>query len=219
MPRGWRRAVALRRLAAGVLLVAAGVLALAGARSPAVAGTPVVVAAADLAPGRTVGPDDVVVRSLPPAAVPAGAVGDPGGAMGRQVVGAVRAGEVLTDVRLVGAEAARAAVGAGGGPAEDAAGVPLRLADPAVAALVRPGSVVDVVGGGATRGAAGGASGEDAGGPEVLAGGARVITVLPAPEGASSAGSAPVVVVGLSGPDAARVAAATVGREVTLTLR
>ncbi len=204
LPRGWRRAVALRRLAAALLLVAAGVLAAAGAASPSVVGAPVVQARRDLVPGAAVGPDDVGVVSRPPDAVPVGALGDVGDALGRHPVGPVRAGEVLTDVRLVGPEAARAA---GGVP--DAAGVPLRLADPAVAALVRAGALVDVVGG---AGARGGGNGDGV----VLARGARVLTVLP---GEERTASAPLVLVALPGADAARVAAATVGQEVTLTLR
>jgi pilus assembly protein CpaB len=198
--------VALRRLAAALLVAVAVVLAVAGAASPSVVGTPVVVARRDLAPGSALGPDDVGVVSRPPDGVPADALAVVGDAVGRHPVGPVRAGEVLTDVRLVGPEAARAAVGV-----PDAAGVPLRLADPAVAALVRAGALVDVVGGAGVVG--GGVRGE---GGVVLARGARVLTVLPAAERTASA---PLVLVALPGPDAARVAAATVGQEVTLTLR
>jgi pilus assembly protein CpaB len=193
--------VALRRLAAGLLLVLAAVLAVAGVASPSVAGVPVVVARRDLVPGAAVGPDDVGVVPRPPAVVPVGALRETGDVVGRRPVGPVRAGEVLTDVRLVGPDAARLAVGA-----VDAAGVPLRLADPAVAALVRPGALVDVVGGAGVGGGDG----------VVLATGARVLTVLP---GEERTASAPLVLVALPGPEAARVAAATVGQEVTLTLR
>ena len=193
--------MALRRLAAGLLLVLAAVLAVAGVASPSVAGVPVVVALRDLVPGAAVGPDDVVVVPRPPDAVPVGALREVGDVVGRRPVGPVRAGEVLTDVRLVGPDAARLAVGAA-----DAAGVPLRLADPAVAALVRPGALVDVVGGAGVGGGDG----------VVLATGARVLTVLP---GEERTASAPLVLVALPGPEAARVAAATVGQEVTLTLR
>jgi pilus assembly protein CpaB len=206
LPRGWRRAVALRRLAAALLVALAAVLAVAGAASPSVAGTPVVLARRDLAPGAAVGPEDVAVVARPPDGVPAGALPAVADAVGRHPVGPVRAGEVLTDVRFVGPEAARAAVGV-----PDAAGVPLRLADPAVAALVRAGALVDVVGGAGVGG-----GGPGGGNGVVLARGARVLTVLP---GEERTASAPLVLVALPGPDAARVAAATVGQEVTLTLR
>jgi Flp pilus assembly protein CpaB len=219
VPRGWRRAVALRRLAAGVLVLVAAVLTVAGAAAPSVAGAPVVLARRDLAPGTAVGPDDVGVGSRPPETVPAGVLTAVGDAVGRRPVGPVRAGEVLTDVRLVGPESARAAAGTA-----DAAGVPLRLADPAVAALVRPGALVDVVGGAGVGGAGvGGAGGGGAGvggagdrAGTVLTRGARVLTVLP---GEERSASPPLVLVALPGPEAARVAAATVGQEVTLTLR
>ena len=82
----------------------------------------------------------------------------------------------------------------------------LRLADPAIASLVRPGALVDVVGGAG--------AGRDGG--TVLASGARVLAVL---RGDDRSASAPLVVVALPGPEAARVAAATIGRDVTLTLR
>ncbi|NMO90853.1 SAF domain-containing protein [Actinomycetospora sp. TBRC 11914] len=201
LPRGWRRAVALRRLAAAVLVVVAVVLAVVGAAAPAVSGVPVLRARHDLAPGAAVGPDDVEVVARPPDAVPAGALRAVDDVVGRHLVGPVRPGEVLTDVRLVGPEAAREAVGMA-----DAAGVPLRLADPAVAALVRAGALVDVVGG----------AGVGGGGGVVLARGARVLTVLP---GEERSASPPLVLVALPGPEAARVAAATVGQDVTLTLR
>jgi pilus assembly protein CpaB len=223
--------VALRRLAAALLVVVAAVLAVAGAASPSVAGAPVVLARRDLAPGAAVGPDDVGVASRPPEAVPVGALTGLDDVVGRRPVGPVRAGEVITDVRLVGPESARAAAGA-----PDAAGVPLRLADAAVAALVRPGAVVDVVGsagvggtgaggtgvggtgagGTGVGGTGGGGAGAGDRGGAALARGARVLAVVP---GEERSASAPLVLVALPGPEAARVAAATVGQEVTLTLR
>lgn len=186
----------LRRSAAVLLVALAAVIGVLGAASPQVAGAPVVVAARDLTPGAPLTPADVVRVDRPPATVPGGALTATDAAVGGHLVGGVRAGEVLTDVRLVGPDAARASAGT-----PDAAGVPLRLADPALAALVRPGALVDVVGGARAGG--------------ILAQGARVLTVLPGEDRTSS----PVVVVALPGPVAARVAAATTGQEVTLTLR
>ncbi|MDD7924959.1 SAF domain-containing protein [Actinomycetospora chibensis] len=203
-PPGWRRTVALRRAAAGLLVVLA--LGLLAAPSVAPAGTPVLVAARDLAPGVALGPADVTVRLLPGELVPAGAFTEPGAVAGRQVVGGVRAGEALTDVRLLGPVAAVAAAGV-----PDAAGVPVRLADAGVAALLTPGTRVDLVAAGA----------DDAGlvpaDPALLAPGAVVLAVLPAPE--RTAGSAPVVVVALPAALAARVATVSLREEVTVTLR
>lgn len=231
--------MALRRAAAGLLAVLA--LGLLAAPGVAPAGTPVLVAARDLAPGVALGPADVAVRTVPPELVPVGALAEPGVVAGRQVVGGVRAGEALTDVRLLGPVAAVAAAGM-----PDAAGVPVRLADAGVAALLTPGTRVDLVAAGAADGAAdgavsgsagGGGTGESAldgdrsaarvpGGPEprdaaaepaVLAPGAVVLAVLPAPE--RTAGAAPVVVVALPGELAARVATVSLREEVTVTLR
>jgi Flp pilus assembly protein CpaB len=202
--------VALRRAVAGLLvLVALGLLAAPGV---APAGTRVLVAARDLAPGVALAPTDVVVRTLPAEAVPGGALADPAGVTGRQVVGGVRAGEALTDVRLLGPAAAVAAAGV-----PDAAGVPVRLADAGVAALLAPGARVDLVGAGAPGSA--GVTVPDAAepGPVVLASGAVVLAVLPAPD--RTAGSAPVVVVALPAGLAARVATASLREEVTVTLR
>ena len=138
--------------------------------------------------------------------MPAGAFAEPGAVAGRQVVGGVRAGEALTDVRLLGPVAAVAAAGV-----PDAAGVPVRLADAGVAALLTPGTRVDLVAAGADD------AGAVAADPALLAPGAVVLAVLPAPE--RTAGSAPVVVVALPSALAARVATVSLREEVTVTLR
>jgi pilus assembly protein CpaB len=195
--------VALRRGAAGVLVVLAAIFLVAPRAAPA--GTPVLVAARDLSPGVALGPADVTVRTLPPGLAPTGALADPAAVGGRQLVGGVRAGEALTDVRLLGTVAAVAAAGV-----PDAAGVPVRLADAGVAALLTPGTRVDLV-------AAGGEPGVEALPPSVLAPGAVVLAVLPAPD--RTAGSAPVVVVALPAELAARVATVSLREEVTVTLR
>ena len=125
------------------------------------------------------------------------------------MVGGVRAGEALTDVRLLGPVAAVAAAGV-----PDAAGVPVRLADAGVAALLTPGTRVDLVAAGADDA---GAVAVDSADPALLAPGAVVLAVLPAPE--RTAGSAPVVVVALPSALAARVATVSLREEVTVTLR
>ena len=79
--------------------------------------------------------------------MPAGALREPAAAEGRVLVGAARAGEPITDVRLAGAAPAA--------PGPSAAAVPVRLADPGVAGLLTPGSRVDVVGVASRDGAAG----------------------------------------------------------------
>jgi pilus assembly protein CpaB len=197
----WRRAVLVRRCLAGVLVAVAAVLAL----SPAGGGSTlqVVVAARDLAPGSVVAPADLTVMTWPADLVPAGTVGVEA-AEGRVLAGALRAGEPLTDNRLAGAALAAAATGI-----PDAAAVPVRLADPDVAALLTPGVRVDVV-----------AAAPEGGEPTVLADGAVVLTVLE-PGGASAGSSARSrsALVALPRDLATRVAAASLSDHVAVTLR
>lgn len=192
----WRRVALLRRCAAGLLVALALVLALAP--STGVAGTPVVVAALDVVTGHTLDAGDLEVREWPGRLVPAGALTDPGAAQGHVLIGAARAGEPITDVRLAGAGTAAAL---GGGP--DAAAVPVRLSDGGVAELLTPGSRIDVVG-------------ESDGQPAVLAADAAVVTVLPAQKGP---GAGRLVLVAMPRASAIRVAAASLSERVTITLR
>jgi pilus assembly protein CpaB len=195
---GWRRLVLLRRLAAGLLASLALVLALAPPdRAQRV---PVLVAAVDLAPGGTVRAADLTVRHWPPELAPAGALHDPAAAAGRVLAGAARAGEPITDVRLAGS----AAAGAGPG----AAAVPVRLADPGVADLLSPGNRVDVVG-----------LDGPAGAPVVLAPDAAVLAVLPAEHGPAGPTGGRLILVSMPRELATRVAAASVGDGLAITLR
>lgn len=102
-------------------------------------GTTVPIAARDLAGGSVLAATDVALAHLPASAVPAGVLPSATAAVGRTLAGAVRRGEPLTDARVVGPSLARLA----GGPGTVA--VPVRLADPGVARLLRPGDRVDVV--------------------------------------------------------------------------
>ncbi|MEV6322446.1 SAF domain-containing protein [Nocardia sp. NPDC051787] len=143
-PSGWQRppwadAVLARRLLAAVLAVLAAVLSLRG--DPDTETTTVVIAARELAPGRLLEPGDL--RSAPREAgtLPAGAVADPAALVGATLTGAMRQGEVFTDLRVIGPRLAAAATGA-----RDARIVPIRLADTAVADILRAGDRVDVIG-------------------------------------------------------------------------
>lgn len=190
---GWRRTLLLRRAASGGLVVLALVTALAPA--PGSARAPVVVAAADLAGGRTIHAADLALRHWPPDLIPAGSVRDPTTVDGRVLVGAARAGEPLTDVRLVG-----------GGllPSGQDAAVPVRLGDAAVAALLVPGRRVDVV-----------TVGERSDRPILLAEDAVVLAVLA--EDARVRGR--LVIVSMPRDIAARVASASLTDQVAVTLR
>lgn len=126
--RGWRRAAAL------ALIVAAGTVAAVG-RLPATAGTPVLVAARDIATGATLTPADV--RAGTRLDSPDGALrGD--AAAGRVAAGPIRRGEILTDARLVPENGPRP------GPGRSA--VAVRSIDPALVDLLSPGMRLAVLG-------------------------------------------------------------------------
>jgi pilus assembly protein CpaB len=105
-----------RRAAAVLLAVLALVLAVRPPPRTATAedppAVPATVAVADLPPGAVLTPSDLAVARFPAALVPAGVVADPAALSGRVLAGGVRAGEPITDVRLVGAGLTALAVAA-----------------------------------------------------------------------------------------------------------
>ncbi|EIF00499.1 SAF domain-containing protein [Saccharomonospora glauca] len=195
-----RPLVLLRRALAAVLfLVAAALAATPGASSETT--VPVLVTAKDLPSGSVLSATDVRVVDMNAATRPAGVLTTPAQAVRRQLVGAARAGEPLTDVRLVDDH---------GGPPGFTT-VPLRLADAGVADLLRPGTRVDVV-----------VPGEEAERAEVLASDATVVTVAqrePRRIGGPLEPDEPLVLVSVADEHAPHVAAAGLGRPVTVTLR
>ncbi|MGH3836875.1 MAG: SAF domain-containing protein [Pseudonocardiaceae bacterium] len=195
---GFGRTLLLRRAAAAVLVGVAAVLALAPGRGSAVA---VVVAARDLAPGTVLEAAEVTMRGLPAPVVPDGAARTPATVLGRTLAAPVRRGEPLTDVRLTGPDLARTVPA---GP--DAVSVPLRLADPDIAALLHPGAAVDVV-----------TVGERQDEPVVLARSARVLAVLEAGP-RTGARDGRLVLVALDPAAATRVAAASLSQTLTVTV-
>jgi Flp pilus assembly protein CpaB len=197
---GWRRAALARRWLAGMLALAAVVLAVRGQIGSA-GNVPVLVAAHDLAPGSILTPADTRIARWPPELVPVGVLTAIADAEGRVIAGAANRGEPLTAPRLAGPELARRATGT-----SDAASVPIRLADAGVAGLLGPGRQVDVV-----------TLGERTDQPTVLATGATVLTVLPAEQKPGVQGR--LVLVAVPRTVATRLAAATLAREVTVTLR
>jgi Flp pilus assembly protein CpaB len=194
--------MALRRLVAIALVLLAGVLAFRPAGARETTSVAVVIAAHDLAPGSTLTERDVGLRQLPADAMPAGAVLRPARAIGRVVASAVRAGEPLTDVRLVGAADTALTTGD-----PSAATVPVRLADPDVADLLRPGLRVDVV-----------TLDPDQQTAPVLAANATVVTIRDT-AGTTQGQPGRLVLVALPRPLATRLAAASLRQPVTVTLR
>lgn len=197
---GWSRTLLLRRTVAGLLVGLAAVLAL----SPQAGSEPrteVVVAARDLVPGAVLDATAVSLRALPQDAVPDGTKRSVDDVAERLLAAPVRRGEPITDVRLAGAELARSAAGD-----PNAVGVPLRLSDPDIAALLHPGATVDVV-----------TLGERQQQPLVLATGAIVLAVLDT--GRSVADEGALVLVALPAQAATRVAGASLAQPVTVTVR
>ncbi|HEX5116068.1 MAG TPA: Flp pilus assembly protein CpaB [Pseudonocardiaceae bacterium] len=207
--RGWPRTMALRRVVAVALVVLAGALALRPAGAREATQTDVVVAAKDMAPGSLLSRSDVAIRSLPGSVVPSGALTDPEAATGRVLSGPVRAGEPLTDVRLVGPADTALTTGD-----PNAATVPVRLADPDVADLLRPGIRVDVV-----------TLDPDHQSDPVLAENATVVTVRDTSgstggvAGTDQNQNGRLVLVALPRQYATRLAAASLRQPVTVTLR
>jgi pilus assembly protein CpaB len=197
---GFGRAVLLRRAIAAVLVVLAAVLALIPGRASS-ADEDVVVAARDLAAGTVLGASQVTLRGLPEQVIPDGAARVPAAVLNRTLAAPVRRGEPLTNVRLTGSDLTRAI-----STNQDTVSVPLRLADPGVAALLRPGATVDVV-----------TVGERQDEPVVLARAARVLAVLEAgARGGEHDGR--LVVVALDPVAATRVAAASISQTLTVTV-
>lgn len=164
---GWHR----RLLAAGMAAasVALAISALSPAPPPSME---VVIASRDLPPGAVLRPADLATARLPPAAVPAGAQRPGKSLAGRVLVGAVRRGEPLTDVRLVGRSLLTAL------DADGLVAVPVRMADAASVALLQPGDLVDVLAAGSPGGltAEGGAPAQPPS-AAVVTRAARVLTV------------------------------------------
>ncbi|WP_181188243.1 SAF domain-containing protein [Actinopolyspora mortivallis] len=187
----------MRRVTAGVLLVAAAVAALpTGPRATPSDSRAVVTAAHDLRPGTELTARDLALRRMPRRLVPSGAVTASGRAEGRLLAHAAREGTVLTDLSLLGTELTRFTAGD-----EDRAAVAVRPAETAVTELLHPGGHVDVVTNRRGR-------------TEVLAERATVVSVSPENEE-----SDPLVVLGLDRTRAARVASARLRDALTLTLR
>jgi pilus assembly protein CpaB len=126
-----------RFLLAAVLLGSAAALAAAGMRPPSPPQVAVVSAARSLAPGTALTADDLRVAHVPVGSAPEGAHPDVGALLGRSPVIPVPAGLPVVDA-LLGDDRL-----AGSGPPGTVV-VPVRLADPGVAALLRPGDRVDL---------------------------------------------------------------------------
>ncbi|MCV7437352.1 SAF domain-containing protein [Mycobacterium seoulense] len=200
----WTRTVLARRVAAGGLVVLAGLAALRS--NPAGDYAEVVVADHDLRPGAALTPADVRLEKRLATTIPDGARTDVGALLGSTLAGPTRRGEILTDVRVLGTRLAESTAGPG------ARIVPLRLADGALIDLVRVGDVVDVLAAPAT-----GSPETPQAAPKVVATDAVVVLVSAKPKVQAGDGDR-VVLVALPARVANTVAGSALGQAVTLTL-
>lgn len=188
--RRWRGFLVLHRrwlaaLAVG-LTVITGLRALSPPPAPAV---DVVVAAHDLPGGRELTTDDVAVRRVPEELVPGGTTGTVTAVTGRTLAAPVRAGEAVTDRRVLAAGLLEAHPGS--------VAVPVRLPDPSVGDLLRVGDHVDLVAASPR-------------GPATVVADAAPVLALPRVVGtAPAAGEGALVVLAVPEPDALDVVQAS----------
>jgi pilus assembly protein CpaB len=217
LPARWRalrrRLSWHRRTLAASLAAVAVITGIAAARPAPPPATDVFVAAADLPGGSLLSRSDIEVRGLPTAFVPTGAL-RPGqaGVEGRVLAGPMRAGEVMTDVRLVGASLL-AGYDAGGG----LVAAPVRIGDAGAVGLIRPGDRVDLLAAAAptefSTHESGGVSAV-----EVVASDVRVVTIPEEQDDLAVADGA-LIVVATSERVAEELAGAAVTSRLSLTLR
>jgi Flp pilus assembly protein CpaB len=167
-----------------------------------------VVAVRDLQPGRILVDTDLEVRQLEVRSLPDGAVTALSDVSGRTLASPARAGETLTDVRVLGPRLAATAAGI-----EDARIVPVRLADPAVTELLREGDRVDVL----TVDSDTPAHSARPQNATVLASDAVVVLVTPTGNGRDQRDR--VVMLALPATEATTVAAASLTNAITVTFQ
>jgi Flp pilus assembly protein CpaB len=203
----WTRTVLARRVAAGGLVVLAGVATLRS--NPDGDRVQVVVAARDLHPGAALTADDVRLENRLTTTLPDGSQADLGVVVGATLASPTRRGEVITDVRLLGSRLAESTAG------QSARIVPLHLADSALIDLVRVGDVVDVL----AAPVADPPAAQPVSHPvvSVLATDAIVVLVSAKTKGQAAEGDR-VVLVALPARVANTVAGSALGQTVTLTL-
>ncbi len=185
-----------RRLIAALLLGVAAAVALRSLAPPPPATAAMLVAARDLPAGQALRAGDLATVRIPPGAVPDGAAADP---VGRRLAAPLRAGEPVTDVRLVGPDLGTAQ------PAGTTT-VPVRLSDAGQVALLTAGDRISLLG-----------TDPQAGSTRMLA---RDATVLAVPDRASADdGALPgrLVVLALDSDAVYHVTTAAAAEYVTYT--
>jgi Flp pilus assembly protein CpaB len=186
----WRRAIAALLVA---VAVAAALQEVAG---PAPDTVPVVVAARDLPAGAKLGASDLRTTRFAPGSAPAGLADHP---VGQVLAAPLRAGEPVTDVRLVGPELTTGQPGL--------VAVPVRLPDPGMVALLDVGDRIDLV-----------ATDPQEGGASLVAADVPVLAIPAADDQASASGlPGRLIVVGADSSQIEPLADAAVRSFVTYT--
>ncbi|GAA4384933.1 SAF domain-containing protein [Nocardia zapadnayensis] len=194
-----------RRLLASLALALATTLVV-WALTPRPAGTPVVVAAGDIAPGSTIGAGDLGTRTYPAALVPADAIESVAEAIGSTSAAHLSPGLPVTRSGLLAPRAEPLA--------EGQLLMPVTVTDEAAAATLRPGHRVRVFAPGAGTSAAGGADGEVEGVPGAAGADGTgavideaVVASISQRAGTAVSGSTTVITLIVSGPQASALAA------------
>lgn len=202
---GHRRSVLLRRVLACILLVAAGLSAVASAREQPRA----VVMAREVSAGEKLTRDDVSLVRVPSSLLPASAVGsNPDDVVGRVLLASASPGEILTTPRLLSSDLI-ADFGM-----EDGHLIPLTLAEPEIASNLHHGDTVNIVGGSSTGEAETLDIDFSAVRGSTIASGARVISVGTTDHGARGR----TLLVALPAEAAEAVAAASLAQPLTVVI-
>ncbi len=190
-----------------LLLAAGSALGARSAASKTPAVHPVVVAARDLAAGTVLAAADLRVASWPSAVRPANVVDRVPSVLGRQLGGAISAGEAISSTRLIAGD-----IAAGLPPGMVAA--PVELTSSAAGSLVQPGDWVDLLSAG--RPASSSDEATSLTPAQIVAERVRVLAVRPSSADAANEGTP--IVVAVDRATALRLAGA-LGGALTVTVR
>lgn len=192
--------LARRRPLAALLAAAAVVAAVHEVRPPAPVVETVLTVSRDLPAGATLTRGDLTPVAYAAGTAPSGPAGRAvADVVGRVLAAPMRAGEPVTDVRLVGASLAAAYPGL--------VAIPLRLPDAGMAALLRVGDRIDVL------------AADPQGDAAAVVAADVVVLALPSADDEAAATGLPGRLVVLAAPEATRtpLAQAAVGRFLSFT--
>lgn len=201
MHRRVRRTVfARRRLLAALAAATAVAAGLQAATGPPAPRALLIVAAHDIPGGTAVSTSDLARVAFDPSSVPVGVIATSAEALGRTTATPVRAGEPITDVRLVGGSMLTGYPGT--------VAVPVRIGDPGAVALLQIGDHVDVLA----------ADPQGRSGAVVVAAGAPVIAIPLQEEAGAAVVSGGLIVLAVTDGTAQDLAAAGVSAYLSLVI-